>query len=447
MVLDKIGSTLHESLKRLLRMPLVDEATIKELVKDIQRALLQADVNVQMVLELSKKIEQRAIHEQLPLGVSRKEHVVKVIYDALTAFLGEKSATTPLEPGKTNVVMLVGIQGSGKTTSSVKIARFLKKRGMKASLVCTDTYRPGALAQLRQLAAQSAIPLYGEEDGKDPLKIALTGVENFRKEGYDAIIVDTAGRHKDEENLISEMKRMTSAIKPDQTIMVIDGTIGQAASGQARAFHDSAHLGSIFVSKLDGSARGGGALSAVAATGARIVFIGTGEKTEDIELFDPPRFVGRLLGMGDISGLIEKVKDAEVKVPEKKARQIISGKFTLGDMYEQMENLRKLGPLGKVLRMIPGFSYELPEDMVQTTEDRMHHWKAILESMTEEERETPKILSSSRIRRVARGSGTREKEVKELINQYDTMKKMMKTLMRKRAPLKSLEMALGKFSG
>ena len=435
MVLEKLGSTLQESLKKILRLSVVDEATIKELVRDIQRALLQSDVNVHLVLELSKKIENRAFHEKLPPGLSRKEHLIKIVYDELTKFLGEKPAKIPVEVGKTNVLMLVGIQGSGKTTTSVKIARFLKKRGIKSALVCADTYRPGAYAQLKQLANLAGVPIYGDENLKDPIKIAKEGVKKFSEEKYDAIIVDTAGRHKDEKSLIEEMKILAETINPNHIMLVVDGTIGQQAIVQAKAFNEATKIGSIVVTKLDGSARGGGALSAVAAVNAPITFIGTGEKIEDIELFDPPRFVGRLLGMGDLKWLIEKAKEAEITMPEKKAKAILSGKFTLEELYEEIEKVRRLGPLSKIFRMIPGLGFQLDDSMLQLTEEKIHGWKAIIQSMTKEERENPKILNASRIKRIARGSGRSEKEVKELIRQFEATKKMMKSLKRRRLPM------------
>jgi len=260
----------------------------------------------------------------------------------------------------------------------------------------------------------------------------LAGLKQF--EGYDAVIIDTAGRHKDEKGLIEEMKTLEKAIKPDQVILVIDGTIGQQAATQAKAFHEATPIGSVFVAKLDGSARGGGALSAVAAIGAPINFIGTGEKIDDVELFNPPRFVGRLLGMGDLESLLEKVREAEVKVPEKKAREILSGRFTLSDMYEQFEAIKSLGPFKRVLTMLPGVGYNIPDDMMDMAEDRLKSWRVIIQSMTPEEREDPKIFSSSRIKRVARGSGTNEKEVKELLKTYSMMRKMMKTFRRKGLP-------------
>jgi signal recognition particle subunit SRP54 len=432
MVLDRLGSSLNDALKKIFRAPVMDEKTVKELVRDIQRALLQADVNVKLVLEVSKRIEQRALKEKVPPGVSRREHVVKVVYEELTRFLGEKPASLKIEPGKRKVLMLVGIQGSGKTTASGKLAKHFQKRGLKTALVCTDTYRPGAYDQLKQLAGRANIPVYGEPKEKKSEKIALRGLKQFKD--YDLVIVDTAGRHKEEKGLIAEMKRLEKAIKPDEAILVIDGTIGQQAAVQARALHEATPIGSILVSKLDGSARGGGALSAVAAIGAPIKFISAGEKLGDIEPFVPSRFVGRLLGMGDLQSLVDKVREAEVKVPEKKARAFLSGKFTLTDMYEQFESMKKMGPLKGLLKMIPGMGYNIPDEQMNMAEDALQKFRVIIQSMTPKEREKPKILSSSRIRRVARGSGTTEKEVKQLLTQYNQMRKMMKTFRRKKLP-------------
>jgi signal recognition particle subunit SRP54 len=432
MVLDRLGSSLNDALKKIFRAPVMDEKTVKELVRDLQRALLQADVNVKLVLEVSKRIEERALKEKVPPGVSRREHVVKVVYEELTHFLGEKPASLKIEPGKRTVIMLVGIQGSGKTTASGKLAKYFQKRGLKTALVCTDTYRPGAYDQLKQLADRINIPVYGEPKEKKSEKIALRGLKQFKD--YDVVIVDTAGRHKEEKGLIDEMKRLEKAIKSDEAILVIDGTIGQQAAVQARAFHEATPIGSILVSKLDGSARGGGALSAVAAIGAPIKFISAGEKLGDIEAFVPSRFVGRLLGMGDLQSLVDKVREAEVKMPEKKARAFLSGKFTLTDMYEQFESMKKMGPLKGLLKMIPGMSYNIPDEQMNMAEDALKKFRVIIQSMTPKEREKPKILSSSRIRRVARGSGTTEKEVKDLIKQYNQMRKMMKTFRRKKLP-------------
>ena len=430
MALDRLGSSLTDAIKKLFRASVVDEAAVKELVRDIQRALLQADVNVQLVLGISKRIEERAIKEKMPPGISRREHVIKVVYEELTRFVGDKPVPLKIEPGKRRTIMLVGIQGSGKTTTAAKLARFYQKRGLKPALICADTYRPGAFAQLQQMAARVNVPVFGDPKAKDPVKVVSEGLKQFIDK--DLIIVDTAGRHKEEKDLIKEMKTLEQRIKPDEVVMVIDGTIGQQALLQARTFHEATPIGAILVTKLDGSARGGGALSAVAATGAPIKFIGTGEKTEDIESFIPSRFVGRLLGMGDLETLLEKVKEAEIKVPEKKAKAILSGKFTLTDMYDQFEAMKGMGPFRKVLQMLPGMSANVPEEMLSTAEDRLEKWRVIIQSMRPEEKENPKLFNYSRVKRVARGSGTSEKEVKELLKQYVMMRKMMKMFKRKK---------------
>jgi signal recognition particle subunit SRP54 len=433
MALDRLGSSLYDAIKKVFKSSMVDEATVKELVRDIQRALLQADVNVQLVLGISKRIEERALKENVPPGISRREHVIKVVYEELTRFVGEKLVPLKMEPGKKYILMLVGIQGSGKTTHAAKLARYFQKRGLKPALICADTYRPGAYAQLQQLATRINVPIYGDSKAKDPVKVVAAGLKQFPDK--DIIIVDTAGRHKEEQELIKEMKNLEKSIKPDEVMMVIDGTIGQQALIQAKAFHEATPIGSILVTKLDGSARGGGALSAVAATGAPIKFIGTGEKVEDIEQFIPSRFVGRLLGMGDLETLLEKVKEAEIKVPEKKARAIMSGKFTLTDMYEQFEAVKTMGPFKKVLQMLPGMSREVPDDMLNLAEGRLEKWRVIIQSMRPEEKENPKIFNSSRARRVARGSGTSEKDVKELLKQYVMMRRMLKMMKRKKGKM------------
>ncbi len=428
--MEHLGSSLYNALRRILRAPVVDEATVKELVHDIQKALLQADVNVKLVLGISQRIEKSALKEQVPPGISRREHIVKVVYDELTRFLGAKTVSLEVKPGGRTIIMLVGIQGSGKTTAAAKLARYFQKRGLKSALICVDTYRPGAYAQLQQLADRINVPLYGDSKEKRALKIVAQGLEKFVDK--DVVFVDTSGRHKEERELIKEMKMLEKSIKPNETVLVIDGTIGQQASVQAKAFHEATPIGSILVTKLDGSARGGGALSAVAATGAPIKFVGTGEKIEDIEAFVPSRFVGRLLGMGDLETLLEKVQEAEVTVPEKKAKAIMSGKFTLTDMYEQFEAVRGMGTFKKLIKMIPGMSYNVPDDMLTLAEGRLEKWRVMIQSMTPEEKDNPKIFNASRIRRVARGSGTAEKDVKELLKQYTTMRRMFKTLRRKK---------------
>jgi len=428
--LESLGKSLNDAVKKLLRSAVVDEKAVKELVRDLQRALLQSDVNVNLVLQMSQAVEKRSLEEKLPPGISRREHVIKVLYEELTRFLGEEPGKLIIEPGRTHIMMLVGIQGTGKTTAAVKLARFYQKRGLRPAIICADTYRPGALEQLKQLADRVNVPVYGETAAKDVLKVVKVGLRELTAQKHDLIIVDTAGRHKDEGELMSEVKKLANQIQPNEIILAIDASIGQAAMSQATAFNENTKLGSILITKLDGTAKGGGALSAVAATHAKIKFVGTGEKIDDIEQFAPSSFVGRLLGMGDVKGLVDKVREAEIVIPEKKARAFFEGKFTLKDMYDQMIAVRKMGPLKKLMGMMPG-GMNVPDDAMETAEKKLDSWRVIIQSMTKKEVQDPKLVDSSRARRIARGSGTAEREVKELINQYFMMRKMMKSMKRR----------------
>ncbi len=432
--MEAVGRSLSEAVRRILRMPAIDEKAVKELVKDLQRTLLSADVNVDLVLQLSKAVEERSLKERLPPGISRREHVVKVLYEEMTRFVGQEPAKVEVQPGSFRKLMLVGIQGTGKTTSSVKLGRFFQKRGLRVGLVCADTYRPGAFEQISQLASKVDIPVYGEPGKKKPEEVAKHGLERFQKEKSDLVIIDTAGRHRNEKDLMEEMKHIAATVKPDEIVLAIDASIGQQAIAQAQAFHEATPVGSILLTKMDGSARGGGALSAVVATGSKVKFIGTGERIDDLEQFVPTDFAGRLLGMGDLKALLQKVEEAEVRVPEAKVKKFMEGRFTLKDMYEQMENLRKMGPLRKVLQMVPG-GIGLPEDQVGVAEEKMRAWRVIIQSMTRKELEEPRLVDGSRAKRIARGSGRSEREVRELVNQYFTMRKMMRSMKGRRGQM------------
>lgn len=435
MVLDKLGRALHSALQKLTRATHIDEMVIKELVRDIQRALLQADVNVELVLELTKKIEKRALEEKLPPGMGRKEHVIKIVYEELSAFLGRPSQLQ-LKPGESIVLLMVGLQGSGKTTSTAKIATYFKKRGFRVGIVCADTFRAGAYEQLNQLGQQADIKVFGDPKAKDSVKLAKQGVKQLREEGLELIIVDSAGRHRREEALMEEMQQIAKAIKPDEVMLVVDGTLGQQAKDQATAFKATTDIGSILVTKLDGTAKGGGALSAVTATGAPIKFIGMGEHLDDLEPFMPERFVARLLGMGDIETLLKKIEETakaeEIKPADMKT--ILSGKLTLRDVYDQLEMLSKMGSLKKLMQMIPGLGVAMQEEQMRVGEEKLKRFKVIMRSMTPEELENPKILNASRIRRIARGSGASEADVKELLKQYEIMRKLIKTIVKGRGP-------------
>ena len=440
MVLDRLGRALHGALQKLTRSKHVDEQAIKELVRDIQRALLQADINVQMVLDLTKRIEKRALDEKLPLGMTRKEHVIKIVYEELSTFMG-RPTLFQLKPGQTTTLLMVGLQGSGKTTSVAKLATHFQKRGFKVGVVCADTYRPGAYEQLRQLGEQTGVKVFGDPKAKDSIKMAKEGVEHFKRERPDLVIVDSAGRHRREEALMEEMKQIAKSVKPDEAMLVIDGTLGQQAREQAAAFKAATDIGSILVTKLDGTAKGGGALSAVAATGAPIKFIGVGEHIDDLEPFVPERFVARLLGMGDIETLLKRVQEAaeaeEIKPADMKS--ILAGKLTLRDVYQQLEMMGKMGPLKKIMQMIPGVGMTLPDEQMRVGEEKLKRFKVIMQSMTPQELEDPKVINASRVKRVARGSGTSETDVKELLKQYELMRKFIKSMAKgrgiKRGPL------------
>jgi signal recognition particle subunit SRP54 len=422
-MLGNLGKNLTKTMKKLAGMTIIDEEVVKEVIKDIQRALIQSDVNIKLVLNLSKTIEERALNEEPPKGVTAKEHVIKIVYDELVHLLGEKAEEVEIEK-KPYKILFVGLQGSGKTTSIGKMARYLQKKGFNPAIICTDTWRPAAYEQLRQLTESLNLPLYGDPDNKDALDLARKGLKEFKKQ--DLIIVDTAGRHKEEKDLLDEMEQISAVVEPDEVMLVIDGTIGQQAREQALAFSQTTKIGSIVITKLDGSAKGGGALSAVAEIGAPIKFIGTGERIEDLEVFDPERFISRLLGMGDIRTLIERAEEIEEDVDTEAMDAMLSGKFTLKDMYSQFEMMNKMGPMQQVMNMLPGMGNKLPKNASQVTEEKLGKYKILMDSMTEEELTHPEIIKQSRVKRIARGSGMRNEDVKELLKYYQVTKKAIK---------------------
>lgn len=415
---------------KIRKVPIIDEKTLREVIRDIQRELLKADVSVDIILEISKRVEQRIKEEKLPPGFSKRELLLKVIYEELVRILGGEQPYELKIHKQPYVMMLVGIQGSGKTTTAAKLANFLKKKGYKVGLIAADNFRPGAYDQLKQLAEQVGVYFYGDPKNSSAIDIARKGLDYMLKEKVSIVIIDTAGRHKEERELLREMKEMEKAINPDEVILVLDGTIGKQAGPQAEAFHSATPIGSIIVTKLDGAARGGGALMAVAKTGAKIAFIGTGENIDELELFDPQSFVSRLLGMGALKALIERFRAAEM-LDRKRAEAIASGKFTLLDMRDQFESLRKMGPLKRIMELLPS-GLKLPKDFEKMSEESIDRWIAIMNSMTYEELLNPEIIDRSRIIRIARGSGTRPGDVKALLIAYHRSKKLMKKLMRQR---------------
>jgi signal recognition particle subunit SRP54 len=425
MVLDDLGDSLRGTLKKIANAVHVDSKLIKEVVRDIQRALLQADINVKLVLELSKKIEKRALQEKPPAGMSNREHVIHIVYEELVEILGDSREL----PIKKQIIMMVGLYGQGKTTTCGKLATYFKKKGLRPVLIAGDVHRPAAYEQLKQIADQVKVPFYGDKKEKDAVKIVKDGLNKFKRTS-DVIIVDTSGRHKLEANLIEEMKDIFKTTKPDEKLLVIDAATGQQAGPQAKAFNDAVDITGIVLTKLDGTAKGGGALSAAAEVGAPIVFIGTGEHARDFEKFEPAGFISRLLGMGDIKSLLEKAEESmRGRDAEKTARRIMSGKFTLHDMYDQMDMLSGMGSLRKVAEMLPGGfpgKSKVKQEDMDTTEIKLQKFRVIMDSMTDEEMNDPNIVRASRIKRIARGAGVENKNVKELLKYYNMTKRMMK---------------------
>ncbi|MCZ7393385.1 MAG: signal recognition particle protein Srp54 [Candidatus Methanoperedens sp.] len=421
MVLDKLGDSLQSALKKLVGASRIDEKIVDEVVKDIQRAMLQADVNVKHVMELSQKIKQRSLKEAPPSGMNPREHVIRIVYQELINILG-KTANVKLAP---QTIMMVGLQGSGKTTTTAKLARYFQRKGLKAAVICADTFRAGAYDQLKTLCDRMGIFFYGEKDVKDAVAITQRGLKAVEK--YDVKIVDTAGRHALEKDLIKEMEDIHKIAKPDHKFLVLDAAMGQLASEQARAFNASIGITGVVITKLDGTAKGGGALSAVSETDSAIAFIGVGETTDDLEKFEADRFISRLLGMGDIKSLIEKAEET-LKTEEFDVEAMLSGKFSLKDMYKQMEAVNKMGPLKQVMSMIPlgKMGMKVSDDMFAVTQERMKKYKYIMDSMTDKELEDPKHINSPRITRIARGSGTKYEEVRELLKYHKMMQKTIK---------------------
>ncbi len=425
---------IKEALRKFVRSSSDYEVAVKNFIRDLQRELIKSDVNVKLVIKLSNKIKERALKEKPPPGVSRREWFVKVVYEELSELFGGDKEPEVKPPKIPYVIMLVGVQGSGKTTTAGKLAYFYKKRGYKVALIAADTYRPGAYDQLKQLAEKVGVLFYGEPNNKDAVEIAKKGVRWAIEKGAEIIIVDTAGRHKEEKALLDEMERIAKEINPDEVMLVLDAAIGQQAKALAEAFHSRTPIGSIIITKLDGTAKGGGALSAVAVTGATVKFVGTGEKVDEIEVFNPRKFVARMLGLGDLESLLAKFRELEeAKELEKRSEEILrKGDLTLRDLYHQIISLRKMGPLSKILQMLPGVSMWISDDKLKISEEKMDKWLAILNSMTYEELDKPEIIDKSRIRRIAIGSGTSPHDVEELLNYYKLMKKMIRNIKRQK---------------
>jgi signal recognition particle subunit SRP54 len=418
-MLDRLGSSLKDALKKLAGKTVVDRAAVEELVKDLQRALLQADVNVKLVMQLSQAIKTRALEEEPPKGMTVREHVLRIVYQELVRLMGS-AGEVKLGP---QVILMAGLQGSGKTTTTAKLARYFQRKGLKTAVICADTFRPGAYEQLATLCSRINIPCYGEPGEPDARVIVKDGLS--AKGHAEVMIIDTQGRHALEDDLIQEIIDLNAMTSATHRWLVLDAAIGQKASEQAKRFHDAINIDGVIITKMDGTAKGGGALSAVSETNAGIVFIGSGETIEDLERFEPDGFISRLLGMGDLKALVERASES-VGEGEIDVNAMMRGKFTLRDMYKQLEAINKMGPLKQIMSMMPLGNVDLPGDVYDVTSTKMVRYRTIMDSMTAKELDDPSVIGSSRVQRIAFGAGASPDEVRELLKYYKNMKRMLK---------------------
>ncbi len=421
---DTLSSRLDAALERVRGRGRLDEKTVEATLKDIRLALLEADVNVAVVRGIVERLSDQLVGAQTSGTLQPSQQVVKAVAAELESALGGTSAALTLE-GQPAVVMLAGLQGSGKTTAAGKLARLLREQGRRPMLVACDLQRPAAVEQLKVNARRADVHVYAPVDHGDPVAVAEASIGKARETGCDVVIVDTAGRLAIDEEMLDEARRIREAIGPSRTLFVIDAMIGQDAVNVAKAFQEHVGIDGVVLSKLDGDARGGAALSVREVTGAPILFASVGEKLEDFEPFHPDRMASRILGMGDVLTLIEKAESAASDEQARRAeRALASGEFTLEDFLDQMQMLKRMGPLQGVLGMVPGMGKQL--DGVDVDERRLAHMEAIIRSMTPAERADPKVLNGRRRRRIADGSGRPVVEVNRLVKQFEELRKMMR---------------------
>jgi signal recognition particle subunit SRP54 len=416
-MLDKFGDSLKKTFRKIAGLGVVDKEAVELVVRDLQRSLLQADVDVELVSGLSNSIKKKVIGAKPPTGLTLKEYFVKTLYDEVVIFLGKEKGELALKSQK---ILLIGLFGSGKTSTAGKLAKWFQARGLKPALVACDTHRAAAQEQLKQVGRKVKVNIYW--DGKKPEDIAKNALKKAKEE---ILIFDSAGRDALDKTLAKELKNMGKIIKPDEILLVIPADLGQAARKQAEEFNKLVGITGIIVTKLDGTAKGGGALAAASVSGAEVKFIGTGEGIGDFQVYDPRRFVGKLIGYGDIQGLLEKAKEVGIK-PED-AKKILEGEFTLNEFFEQIKSMQKMGSLSKVMDMIPGSSgLKIPKGFMDVQEEKMKKWSHIINSMTPQEKREPDTIKASRIKRISRGAGVSDGDVRELLKYYKQVKKIMK---------------------
>ena len=425
---ENLSEKLERSLKNLKGEGKITEINISETLKEVRRALLDADVSYKVAKEFCDNVKKKAIGSNVLTAVKPQQMMVKIVHDELTEFMGSESSSINLK-GSPAVVLVAGLNGSGKTTFSGKLALYLKKKGSKVLLAACDTFRPAAIEQLKTLAEGIGINVFSIEGEKDPVKVANAAIAAARIEGYNVVIVDTAGRLAVDEELMQEIRTMHQAVKPSETLFVVDAMTGQDAVLSAKAFNEAIDYDGVVLTKMDGDTRGGAALSVKAVSGKPIKFVSTGEKMEALDVFYPSRVADRILGMGDVVSLVEK---AQEQYDEKQAREmkkkIAKGRFNFNDFYEQIQQVRKMGDIKDLAGMIPGMDRAI-KDVDIDNDKAFKGTEAIIKSMTPYEREHPECLNGSRRRRIAMGSGTTIADVNKLIKQFENSQKMMKMAM------------------
>jgi signal recognition particle subunit SRP54 len=422
---DSLSSRLEGIVKRLRGKGRLTEADVDEMLKEIRTALLEADVNVGVVRNVTARIREQAVGAHLSEALDPSQQVIKIVNAELTAMLGGETLKIQFASRPPTVILMAGLQGSGKTTNAAKLARWFKAQGRQPLLVGADLQRPAAVEQLRTLGRQIDVPVFSEPG--DPVATARRGLEEARRLGRDVLIVDTAGRLSIDAEMMEQVRQISATIEPHYTFLVIDAMTGQDAVGVAEVFHQTLEIDGVIMSKLDGDARGGAALSVKEVIGRPIAFASTGEKLTEFEQFHPDRMAGRILGMGDMLSLIEQAEQAfEKDQAEAAAEKLLEGEFTLDDFLEQMQALKKMGPLGNLMGMMPGMPKELKG--AQIGDDQLKPVEAIIRSMTPLERRKPEIINGSRRNRIAMGSGTTVGDVNRLVKQFGEMQKMMKRM-------------------
>lgn len=427
-IFEGLSTKLQETMKKLRGMGRVSEKDVKEMMREVKLALLEADVNFKVVKDFIAKVSEKAVGQDVLESLTPGQQVVKIVHDELINLMGREQSRLTFSSKPPTVFMLVGLQGAGKTTLAGKLANFLRKQGKNPLLAACDVYRPAAIKQLEVLGGQLNIPVFSMGDKINPVDIAKAALEHAKSRQHDVVILDTAGRLHINEELMDELSNIKNSVKPHEILLVVDAMTGQDAVNVAETFNERLGVDGVVLTKLDGDTRGGAALSIKAVTGKPIKFASMGEKLNDLEPFYPDRMASRILGMGDVLSLIEKAQEA---FDEKKAleleKKMRTMQFTFDDFLDQMQQLKKMGPLNQVLGMLPGMDSKML-DNVNIDEKKMAHVEAIIKSMTKQERNDPSIINGSRRRRIAEGSGTSVQEVNRLLKQFEEMKKMFKMM-------------------